>query len=524
MALTYTWTPVTNCDTFTFHHYLFCYLKGGDATSAASTPNPGAEYCALAETTRTATTKDQYLHRANMDYGVSIFACQNSSCSTWYSYGGVGAPLFTNFKAGSTTEAERWVLEDIYDATDPYGDTDRVISDTTGTVSASAAMMYSTGDLNKHLGIWWSEGRASSAPVIRHMYAEDEGWQSWNSYTGWSDPVTVAEGIYGGSYEFQEPTHPWVAMSGNGEDLAVRLFFHSTGSVTPQIWSIDSVDEFGEDFGLSCEKQDTGLNDVDCEVGGDTGGADTCAHGDLCDFENDTEGGSPMHVSSVLCADEDSAVCFYLTEAAHGRMMWNFLEHPVIEFTVDDPWMLFSGNMSGDCADYVFQDENLGPADLMQAQWQSGLGFWEMETDEVDTDLFCPVDLVHEDRHDPGIIPLPQGEFKAYFQEDSGSTSDDGGHIWECYLHQDTWQDCTEIELAFDDGTTDGLLPADFGFTLADLYECVANIDTVVYWTGSEFQHAAFLHASTQEPYDSDPGDPQWCFSEGGILFAELRN
>lgn len=83
-----------------------------------------------------------------------------------------------------------------------------------------------------------------------------------------------------------------------------------------------------------------------------------------------------------------------------------------------------------------------------------------------------------------------------------------------------SWGDCRNVEFAFDDTNRYGALPTAWGLGLADLYECLENIDTIVYASGGMVHQGAFLKANTWETNDDD----QPCFTVGGIVYAELRN
>lgn len=142
-------------------------------------------------------------------------------------------------------------------------------------------------------------------------------------------------------------------------------------------------------------------------------------------------------------------------------------------------------------------------------------GAWDLPTSGT-----CPDGTVWSDRHDPGVIPLPGGQFKMYVQEGTGLSAPDGGHIEVCYTNGATWGDCRDVEFAFDDGSRRGVKPNDMGLgSLAELYECLENIDTIVYAAGGSVYHGAFLKANTWTTNDA-----QSCFGAGGIVFAELRN
>ena len=498
-SLTYSWTEVGSCPDFTFDHYQICRVKDTDISGSRATPDSTSPDCEITVVTKSVTSLPfDFVHRSQMQYGTSIFACENALCTEYWGGPGCATCSATNFRTDAYTEKERWVLEDVYSATAPYSDSDRVIDEVTGrNPSASAALMYPGGlTYGGQLGIWWSEGSTTGGtPTINYKRAEDTGWQDWNTYTGWEGETTVVEGVAGGSGSLREPTHPWVVSAGAVESAFVRLFFHTAGSIK-QIWSLDSTDDVGDAFDVECG--DTGGCDLD---------VDTCAYGDLCDLEDVSADGGEATLE--ICADTDDADCFYLDEAAHGRLVTNYVEDPVVEFASEEPSLLFTGQMDSTCSAYS------GESDIMQAWWDAGAQAWDM-----DVDGSCPDGTIGEDRHDPGVIPLPEGEFKVYMQHGAGDGADDGGHIEVCYWNGTLWEDCQDVEFAFDDGSSRGVSPNSMGLgTLAEIYECVANIDAIVFIESGTVYEGAFLKAATWTTHDSDA-----CFLNGGVLYAEHRN
>ena len=510
MALTYTWDAVSNCDTFSFDHYVICRKRDSDISGAWTTPNESDPDCGptMSAIGTGTISLDDFVHRSDMDYGVSLFACDNSDCTEFYGDGTHGSTK-SDYRAETSTESERWVLEDIYSATAPYSDTDRVIDPPTGggDAVASAAMIYPPGwTYEDHLMLVWTE---TNTPAIHYKRAVGTGWQDWNIYSGWSntdDEGEVVDGISGGAGSFEEPTHPWVAAATDGTNGYIQLYFHSEDPW--EIWPLVSVDDVGDDFGVLCDAVDGSSNPVDCTADGDD-----CPNGELCDLEDVTGDGDGEAVNE-LCADTGSASCFYLDQAAHGRFLWDYIANPEVNFDSDTPGFLFTGKKDSSC---VSSPDTNAP-DVMQAGWITGSpGSWQLGTSGT-----CPDAPVLEDHHDPSMIPLPNGEFKLYSQISSGGVDPDGGHIEVCIWNGLEWEDCRDIVLAFDDTTRRGVLPNDMGLgTLAEIYECVANIDTIVYPDPPDVHHGAFLHTRTGNTKDV-PARP--CFTSGGIVFAELAN
>ncbi len=141
--LHHTWSSVSNCDTFTFHHYLACWRDGvaGSSLTAPTSPTGSGVTCKTLSTTRTATSADLWVYRSYRKFALTIFACQSSlGCSAWYGDGTHGSTVESDTVPGITTQRERWLLVDVAD----YNDNSRVAG-STASMNGPEAIFYPDG-------------------------------------------------------------------------------------------------------------------------------------------------------------------------------------------------------------------------------------------------------------------------------------------------------------------------------------------------------------------------------------------
>lgn len=467
-ALTHTWNAVSECTTFTFHHYAACYFEG-DVTPPSAPSSPSGGTCFTLSTNRTTTSADQFVHRSDRYYYSRIFACQNTSCSQYYGDGTAGCGAVSGDADTAHTDKERWVLVGVED----YEDEEyRVVDDPA--VTASAAIFYPSGwTYAGYLGLWYST-QEDGADVIYYKRATSSGWQNFNN-TSWTTPVLVAQEVPEG--DFLDATHPWVIPVHEGSARYIRMFVH-TGYGMDGIFTMYSIDSYGSegsDFDLTCG------NPFGCSVGGGT-----CGHGDECDWSSAWE---------EIC-DDGIAACDYMESAGHGRILWDYIAYGGVDFGSDAFSMIFTGDIADSCED------GEDPDDIFQADWLPEATPPQWSVPDVDVDE-CP-DMVEDGGHDPAMTPLPEDSFKAYW-----ASPVMGSQVHRvCYTDDVvSWGDCSEIDFAFDDSTRLGTLDS-------SLLDCVGNMDTLVFVGTSGPKEGAFLQAGTKEG----------CFASHSILFAELRN
>lgn len=226
---------------------------------------------------------------------------------------------------------------------------------------------------------------------------------------------------------------------------------------------MDSTGDTGADYDLTCtEEEGCAADDGTCDMDHE------------CDYDDVV---NPAVLE--ICAGDTG--CDFVESAGHGRIIWNYVDRPV-NFGVDEPRMVFTGR--GDltlCA----EDSD----DIIEAGWDTG-GDWDVPSTSP-----CP-DSVVTDRHDPGVIPLPEEEFKMYVRGDEMNV-----HHYVHYWDGSTWDEGRFIAIYFDDETT--FVPE----------QCLENGDAIVF-PGTPPKEGLFFRASPE------PG----CFDVGGIVFAEHIN
>ena len=475
-SLTNGWTelPYASCDgasppynAFTFHHYAVCTVAGSTPLAA-----PTAADC-FSESDVATVGADKWVHRSNKAFATSVFACGNAGCTIYYGLGGRGSVTSGTNQDTVTTDPETWVLSGV----ESYADMDRVITDEFA--NAPATLFYPEGWTNAgYLGIWYSTG--DGGPVIMHTIADSEGWQNFNGAT-FSTATPVAEGTTGPGGPFSNVSHQWVAAVDDGTEY-IRMFFQGGDEEPFTVWSVDSTDDIGDDFALTCYSSP-------CEGAGLDG--ETCPYGGECDYDDDdaTEHGlatGGARDGAELCStDPASSTCNWLTSCAHGRCMLGYIEDPTVDFSVDNPMMLFSGK-----TDHTYGDAGLG--DVFQAEWDTGTESW----DTPNNGSSYAYDAI-ADYHDPGIVPLPNGEFKGYFKSNNAINTVASfqvcyyaytGSAWE-------WGDCTPIELGFEGA----------GAQVPALPFCLNNIDTIVMIDENGPHEGAFFQAARETIYGGSP-------------------
>ena len=474
VALTHTWTPTANCDTFTFDHYRACWFYAASdspPTGYPSSPNPTSSTCQSLASAVGASSSTSWVQRSDSAFNSRIFACQNSTCTQYWGDGTYGAGITTDSdRDEATTEVERWLMPSVED----YEDTDRVVADTSANVSA--AMFYPEGfedgdseDMEGVLGLWYST-KDGGIEVLRYQRAATSGWQDFNNTTWDVSALEIGRGT-DDTGDFGSPTHPVVLpvveTDGMVVDRFVRMIVQvEAGAGDPyQIWQVDSLDDLGTEFGLECVSGP-------CSVHGGT-----CADEELCDWSG---------AEGVIEADGSSG-SFYLTSASHCRLIYDYIGLGAWDPDVDDLSLIFTGS-PGSCG--------TGPDDVFLAEWTGSA--WDVP---VSGSCALPE---WADRHDPGVIPFPDGGFKAYLHKDLD-------FFEVCYHNGVAWEYCREIEFVFDDGFETAINPA-----------CLENIDTLVFIDGGP-QEGGFVKIWVDRTTPQYPSAVS-CFDTAGIAFIEHTN
>jgi hypothetical protein len=176
--------------------------------------------------------------------------------------------------------------------------------------------------------------------------------------------------------------------------------------------------------------------------------------------------------------------------------MWDYIGEGVPDLATDYPAVLFTGRTDDDDCPWTVGTMD----DIFLADWTGSA--WDVALDSG-----CPeVQIV--DMHDPGVIPLPGGEFKVYVRNDATPPAAITIYYWD----GDAWEDDTSDAVFYlDDG----------GTTLVDP-GCVGNVDAF-----ARFEGGVALEGMMVQIAEADPDTGDWCgvgLETPGIYFAELSN
>jgi hypothetical protein len=449
-------------------HYEVCWNR--------STTPPGSPLAAdRCESAGAGLSKSYRVHRSNRTHAATVFACDNATCTDYFSLGGSETITSGADDGSATTEAEQWVLSGVTS----LSDSSRAVS-TSGANAARVVHVPSAWANPGVMAMWYSVGGSPE-----HIYSIRTSGTSWptggdrfNDTSLWSSPVEVLTGISGAGTVYGKPTHPWVMPRyvGSGTDhYFYQLFVHasSDGSAPTDIFSVRSLEDAGEDFDMECTTS-----------GGCDAYTDTCPNGGFCAWDD------ASYAALELCSTGGVA-CDYIRNAGHGGIAWDYVLNTAgVNLLLDEPMMFFTGAPDG----AVCSDQGTAADDIYLARWNGSI--WDLDLDGGG----CPASYL-DDFHDPGITPLPFDEFKVYVQE----RSEIGFDFWVYYWDGSALVDGAQIEIYFDGaGAIDE--------------NCLENIDTFVHVSGGNLHEGAFFKATA----DTSSND---CFTTGGgIVFAELDN
>lgn len=445
-------------------------LRRAPGSTAPSDPTSGT---LVANMPPTATSRDDFVHRSDKTYAYALFACEDSSCTSWYADGSGSLEVATNTTDSTTTEAEVWVLTGVTGESDV---TSVAIDD--ASANAPHVFFYPSdwgSGLSDKLVMYYSKAAGGSASEVFYTIHDDTGWPSTNPLNdpaSWASATLVAEGSTDSADDDYKADHPWAMLTRDGSDKRVQLFVQSQDLSNNKVIQIESVDEVGDDFGLSC-------------------GASSC-------FMTMLDGGGYVAID----ADGTSATD-YVAHARHSRVGWDYIADAYIDAGTDLPFMMFQMQRpsSGDCADTGYDD--IGWAD---GAWDSGSSVWDwaVETDGGSPD--CPV--VHiEDGHDNTMIPLPGDEFKLYYKDWS---SEDW---YVTYWNGSSWEDDALIEFQWD------------GSASGPTHDCIENPAAVVHLGGGFINEGmAFMLMDSDICGTGLDDDGSFTNDDSAIVFAELSN
>ena len=299
----------------------------------------------------------------------------------------------------------------------------------------------------------------------------------------------MAEETDGSSGDFTLLSHPWVVATDDGDQGITMWMRRSNGTLHNHTVVVESADEQGADFGLECTESP-------CYADGQE-----CQNGEMCDYEDESEDGYGFG-EIALCAD-GSEICTNLYGARHGRIMWDYLAEGPVDFSTDDPWMVFTGTADDDPSPYGgCENPGIdGQDEIYRAEWDYSGGEWDV-VDDGGAPHICPIVQGSDDRHDPGVVPLPDGSFKMYYKQEYDT-------LYVIYWNplSEAWEDEAEIQVFLDDGGT------------TDISACVENMDVLKYDDDWSSPNLMFFMG------ERDDGISHTCFDDGpGILSAYQDN
>ncbi len=443
-----TWSTASNCGSFTLDHYRVVINDTATPTSISD-----GEFWNVAAGT---TTVSAFVHRSERVFYGKVYACDTSTCVDVYG-NGAGETVTTDTDTG-TTEQEEWVLTGVTGPTD----TAHYVTNVTNALAASAFFYPGGWSRANQLALYYSVG---DSIYMQYTESGSSGWQNYNDTTIWEAAVLVAEG-HESDTDFDEPSHAYVSPVVVGGNNRVRMLAQNAGSVN-QVVSIDSTDDEGDDFNLTC---------ADC-CDGNTAGE--------CDW--------PTVADVAICSDMTSS-CDYLERAQHGRWVWDYIADGVPDLSSDTPSVVFSGQYD----ESTCTSPN-GPtqAEIFWADWDTANAEWD-----VSMSGGCPV-IQYENRHDPGIQVFPGGLVKMYVMQAEGN----GAEFHLYYFDGFSWesQSATPVIYLDDGGTTE----------VED--DCLSNPAGIVRFEGGP-QTGLFLDIQ------GVGGDCASGVANYGIYFAELSN
>ncbi len=477
-AITVSWTngPPAACTNSAGDHWdgtNKLRLRRAAGNIAPANPTAGTQ---VADMNLLAVSRDDFVGRSDKLYSYALFACEDASCSSWYADGSGSLEDETNTEASATTEAEVWVLTGVTGESDV---TSVAIDDPSA--NAPHIFFYPSdwgSGLSNKLAIYYSERADGGSPSeVLYTIHDDTGWPASNPLNdpaSWASTTLVAEGSNDLADDDYKADHPWAMLTRDGSDKRVQLFVQSQGLANNKAIQIESVDEVGDDFGLSC-------------------GGSSCSTTML-------DGAGYVAIDADGTAGTD-----WVVHLQHSRVGWNYISDAYIDSGTDQPFMMVKmGRPAADeCSDTGLYDD-IGRAD---GAWDSGTSTWkwEVETDGGSPD--CPV--VHiEDGHDNTMIPLPGGEFKLYYKD--WSTEE----WYVTYWNGAVWEDDALITFEWD------------GSSSGPDHDCIENPSAVVHVDGASINEAmAFrLLDSDNCPFGGTGLDDDPFVNDAAIVFAKLSN
>ena len=424
----------------------------GDATcsdpGSPTSPSASADKVAVLDANKASWV--DATHRADKDFAYTVFACENASCSSWWGDGsgsdeGINSAAANDEFDYACTEAEAWVLTSI------TGESvvDVNVVDDYRANAPEVLFFPESWTYEDYFEVLWSISDDQSDTGYSQIWSERYGSTGWpsggfNSSGGWSSTSSatlIATGADSDSEDDYGIDHPNVMLTTNAAgDRRMVLMApsqHDSSAYHDKIVQVTSSDDTADDFDLDCEVTTPGV----------------------CDKEIISDS-----VGTVAVVANGTSGC--LDDARHARVYTDYMDGTaeVLE-NGGAPRLLHmaTGSTSGSCS----CASGSAPDDIGQStgSFSGGVWIWSLAVYAS-----CPVIQV-TDAHDVAVIPLPDGDFKAYYRS--------GDDLVLSYWNSsdNVFEDEMVVEVKWDDGSGGASATGPSS-------ECIANVAGLVYKSG----------------------------------------
>ena len=402
---------------------------------------------------------------ADTAYDWRVEACAEAGCAA--------SPA-----ARQATEPEVWFLRGVPAIS---ADGERFVE--ANRVGCIDVFRYPSGwALADHLGVYFIR-TGDGYDDLRFTRTAEAGWQDWNGAALVESTPVARNADLGTGWSVL--SCPWAVPVEQDGERRVDLFVEvgatdpDTGESTTRTALLTSVDETGDDLGLTCA----------------AGGCPGCAPGLPCDFDDASGDGGAGRF--VLEPGEGVAAW------GHGRALFDESADHAWDPDADDLAQLVTASFTEEATAAC----DLGEArlaDVVRVSRPAG-GAWAIDRDEAG----CPL-VAAEDEHDPSVVAREApGAWKVYTLDATWSAltvawSEDGGR---------TWHDRQPVEILLDDGTGEPDFDGPFDV------RCMEDQDHLLWVEDGQRREAMFFSARS---HDVEFG----CFPPGrnGFVAAELWN
>lgn len=423
-------------------------------------------------------------HRAQRHYDAKIWACKNSDCSSVFGTGAGEAIIrfsASSDVAGLSTAQEEWSIVGM----DGDGPENVGIDAFTSDANDVSSFFYPGGwTYGGTLAVY---GRDFGNRSVLQSRAAVSGWTNFNTVEWETDTSADSVEVFGShesDADYDDVSHVYAYPVTDGTAEFIEVLAQNAGTSLQVVWA-QSTDDVGDDFGSSF-----------------TTSTVCYGAGTACDWPAAETAG----VAGIALDPGD----WGFDSLLHGRWMWSVIANGPPDLSTDTPSILVTGGPDGStCADVDSDDADTdaGPDDIYMATWDPSAG-WEM-VDGPDGGS-CP-DVLIADAHDPGVTPLPSGDFKIYVVTTSTH------EVRTYYYHAGA------IEVAYATPVFDW----DPAGSIHISHGCLANIDSFAFVDGSGPHEGMFVYVHQGGTFQSSSctgGLVNANANDNRMFFAELQN